>query len=257
MQRASNCTISDNIISYTRRPIVFFTNSTTYPTADNTITRNIVTDTLGQTVGQTTEFWTSAAISMENASANMNYGNIISYNYITRCTSGLHMDGKSAVLDPNIIAHNTVVDCGRGIHVRNDADYHTIRNNIFIDSVEINMYLGTGATNCVINNNMYYPDGETKFFLQGSGADNFADWQTNTSQDANSSIADPLILLHGRIIKSSPAVDTGIWIDTINEEGQADPWGKYIHRLPNIGADQGAGSYQRPKTIRIGGGGIN
>ena len=78
-------------------------------------------------------------------------------------------------------------------------------------------------------------------------------WNVVYSDDIG---ADPKLLSSGKISKLSPAVDAGTWITGVNEEGQADLWGKYIHRLPNIGADQGAGAPKRGRRIlRIGGGG--
>jgi hypothetical protein len=50
-----------------------------------------------------------------------------------------------------------------------------------------------------------------------------------------------------RLQSISPCVDVGGWISGINDQGDPDPWENYIHRLPNIGPDQGAGA---PKTGR-------
>ncbi len=48
----------------------------------------------------------------------------------------------------------------------------------------------------------------------------------------------------GKLVNKSdnPLLNTGTWITGINDGGEADLWGKYLYRLPNIGADQGAGT---------------
>ena len=46
---------------------------------------------------------------------------------------------------------------------------------------------------------------------------------------------------NGKISKISPCVDAGMWIPGANDSGQADPWGKKVYGVPNIGRDQGAG----------------
>lgn len=46
----------------------------------------------------------------------------------------------------------------------------------------------------------------------------------------------------GRIADTSSCVNAGAWIATVHDAGRADAWGKYVHRLPNIGVDEGAGS---------------
>lgn len=58
-----------------------------------------------------------------------------------------------------------------------------------------------------------------------------------------------------RVRSASPCIDAGLWVDTINNTGEADSWGKYVHRLPNIGLDQEAGAPRSSNRIlRIGGG---
>lgn len=87
-----------------------------------------------------------------------------------------------------------------------------------------------------------------------------AEWLSAISADAaitsigggtgsqNDISEDPVSINESRISNNSPCVDTGTWITGVNDTGEADIWGKYLHRLPNIGADQGAGS---PGSIQI------
>jgi hypothetical protein len=59
------------------------------------------------------------------------------------------------------------------------------------------------------------------------------------------------------LAKSSSLIDMGELVTGVHDQGDADPWGKYLYRLPNIGADQGAGApKQRQQILRIGSPGI-
>lgn len=51
------------------------------------------------------------------------------------------------------------------------------------------------------------------------------------------------VLSTGRLANraDNPLIGSGTWITGVNDTGEADLWGNYVHRLPNIGADQGAG----------------
>lgn len=98
----------------------------------------------------------------------------------------------------------------------------------------------------------YKNTGTATITLKDTEVTSLIDWQTLSGDAANSINLDPLLLSTGKISKVSPCVDTGTWITGINDTGEADPWGKYVHKLPNIGADQGAGTPKQGRLIMIG-----
>ena len=161
--------------------------------------------------------------------AHCTFDNMSIYGYRGE-SSGL-AEGRESHLYNNIFNGTTLVHIG----IDNEYEVYSGDYNIVSDTASASLF-----------RDLENPSGKT-----------LEEWRTLQTSDANSSVADPLLTSSGKINKNSPAVDTAIWITGVNEEGQSDTWGKYIHRLPNIGADQGAGAYQRPVTIRIGGGGIN
>jgi len=95
----------------------------------------------------------------------------------------------------------------------------TVKNNIFYN-IETNGYLvqflapNNNIGSSVFDNNQYYQSGgAAAFYTPDGGADNFAQWKTATSQDANSAEADPLMTDPANddftLTMASPCIDKG------------------------------------------------
>lgn len=100
------------------------------------------------------------------------------------------------------IFNNAVYDCAIGAYWQNNSlevgMAYELKNNLFLGN-KYHIYQGnisTGADNTEIDYNSYYPDtadGLNTFRWHNTNSTNFADWQSDSSQDANSLIVDPEI----------------------------------------------------------------
>ena len=93
---------------------------------------------------------------------------------------------------------------GSGTEVKNNISHNPITSHIRVES-------GT-ETGFVSDNNLFFPDGAGMFNWLGTTSD-FAGWKTNSSQDANSVNADPLLVDPANddfhLQSTSPAIDAG------------------------------------------------
>ncbi|MCP4366790.1 MAG: hypothetical protein GY797_01560 [Deltaproteobacteria bacterium] len=127
-----------------------------------------------------------------------------------------------------------------GIYAAANTNLELYNSAIDISTVRYALYVDATATYTGDYN--YFNSASGNVTWHNSNCTTIAAHRTAFSADANSDFIDPEFLSSGKILKTSPCIDTGAWIDTINNTGTADPWGKYVHKIPNIGADQGAGA---------------
>jgi hypothetical protein len=73
--------------------------------------------------------------------------------------------------------------------------------------------------------------------------------------DGGGTYSRSIVMSNDKIENASPCIDAGFWTDR-NNNGQADPNGKYIHKLPNMGRDQGAGAPDGATPQLLIGGGL-
>ncbi len=118
-----------------------------------------------------------------------------------------------------------------------------VKNNIFYTG----KYASVGAnsqTDTVYNYNLYYGGSATPFTWTTT-AYNFADWKTNSSQDANSLNADPLFVSTSdfHLQLGSPAINAGVDVGLTSDyegkhvpRGSAPDIGAYEYQSINIGA---------------------
>ena len=203
----------------------------------------------------------TTGINLEHDSAD---GNIFSYcRFIDFTHRAIQLDADA---ENNAVYHSFFSGAHLGIRFAdNDTYTFTAVNNVFY-----NMYAGcvqqdVASPTFTESHNIYYIDPDSEHTGKAIAfTTSTRQWTTTASTSfpalaatTNTTGTDPLVFSNGKLQKSSDGIDNGAWIETINEEGQADSRGKYVHRLPNIGDDQEAGTPKRPTTIRIGGGGIN
>lgn len=159
-------------------------------------------------------------------------GNKIYYNVIYNERNGIQLLGP----DGAVVYNNSIYNSGvTGIWLHGaDSDSSVVKNNI-VHTAGTNLIYNQDATNSVVNYNLYYPSTGTKFNWNDI-AYNFADWKTNSSQDANSPTpADPLFVSASdfHLQASSPAINTGVDVGlTTDYEDNPVPYGL----TPDIGA---------------------
>ena len=112
-----------------------------------------------------------------------------------------------------------------------------IKNNICLDNViNISVDADVTTTNLVSDYNVFYPDGATTFNWKGTDY-TFANWKTNSSQDANSLSSDPLFTNAAgddfTLTSLSPAINAGVSVGLVLDyAGNTVPF----EVLPDIGA---------------------
>lgn len=107
------------------------------------------------------------------------------------------------------VYNNTVDGFTNNIRIWNLADSFVLKNNISSNPGTYHV-LDDSATSFTLDYNLYYPVAGTQFGLDGTDYD-FSDWQTNSSQDANSLTTDPLFVstTDFRLKQNSPARKAG------------------------------------------------
>lgn len=190
---------------------------------------------------------------------------------------GLDLNGASGTkIIGNII--DAVDMIKNPIYIRTDSENSEIYHNLIKDGSATYYAVQFGSTGCKFKNNILSNQDRGIYVVAGMDTDfesdyninhsdtmvNFGNWlgatkstlalwRSASSQDSSSSIEDPLLKSDGRLQKTSPAIDTGTWIETVNMEGQTDTRGKKVHSIPNRGYDQGAGASTKSRFFRIGG----
>ena len=100
-----------------------------------------------------------------------------------------------------------------------------------------------------IDYNWYSADGATKFSWDASDY-NFADWKTNSSQDADSIVQDPLFVdassNNFRLQSSSPCIDAGVDVGLTQDYS-----GNQVGTIPDIGAYESAEEILRSLRARF------
>jgi len=136
------------------------------------------------------------------------------------------------------IYNNVFYDNRYGVSLTNSAANVTIKNNIFSESTQQEVVVASGSTtgHAIDHNCVYHSGGGT--FMNWEGADyNWADWLTNSSQDANSLNTNPLMADPGSddftLQVGSPCINRGTFVGLLLDYlGLPVPIG---HR-PDIGA---------------------
>lgn len=127
-------------------------------------------------------------------------------------------DAPHAVPSENsVVYNNTIYTDGLGIEVGAFSTGHTIKNNIIYraSGADAVIEIEANAT-ATVDYNLYYPDSATSFDWQGVASDDFADWKSDSSGDANSISSDPLFTNAGAddftLQATSPCIDAGVRI---------------------------------------------
>jgi hypothetical protein len=243
----NNWVIEYNDLSYANTGITLYGGSGPNTINNNIIRYNHIHHMEGSRANGIAGFERGYGIGFEGpvTSESTRTGNIIAYNIINHCT-GTGRPGSMAATgisvkyigSTNIVANNTVYDCSPNYYISYNPGYPTggvFKNNI---SYEPNASSGAGYKKHImvgvntagysglsIDNNLYYPDTGTLFYVAPSTyAWNFADWKTNLAAasiaggDVHSAVANPLFTNASGTHSSpsdfkpgsgSPAVDKG------------------------------------------------
>jgi len=162
----------------------------------------------------------------------------IYYNIIySNAENGITVEQGGGNNEDGFIYNNVFYANGtRNIYIK--ADGWTVKNNISMNPTDYHISIpgGIGLSTLTSDYNLFYPDTGTKFAWLGS-AYNFTDWKTNSSQDAHSIAADPLMTDPGNddftLQVGSPCINRGTFVGLLLDYlGLPVPIG---HR-PDIGA---------------------
>lgn len=152
------------------------------------------------------------------------------------------MIASTNTLDSVLVYNNTFEDWLITLRIYDEGSvnvnsYFVVKNNISanIDNyhTEIGSFIASGTT-VIMDNNLYDDDTGTLFKWNESSY-NFADWKTNSSQDANSPIPDDALFATDftdlSLQTGSPAINAGVDVGLTT-----DILGNPIVGLPDIGA---------------------
>ncbi len=127
-----------------------------------------------------------------------------------------------------------------------------VRNNIFANyggGYAAYILANAISTTNNIDYNIYYGNGSTPFYYNGTGYSAFSDWQLNSTGDANSYFADPLFIgpndLH---VIGTVANDLGVTIPTVTDDIDGDTRPLAPSTNVDIGADEYTPSSCQPVT---------
>ena len=188
------------------------------------------------------------------------YGNIISSGGGTQNWGVL-----SAVGSGHLIYNNTFYGVGTGVWACSGGACSggsgiTIKNNIF-HTCSLTLR-AQATTNFVSDNNIFYNSLSATPFYWGATQYNFADWKTNSSQDANSTSTDPLFTNAAgsdfTLQSISPAIDAGANLGSTYSSAllPGSTWPSSVttadQSLRGSGWEIGAYIYPVPQTPTIG-----
>jgi len=127
------------------------------------------------------------------------------------------------------------------------SDGWEVKWNIIKDNLPYEIHLNADGLSSITVDSNYYQHTDDDFCSVDGGSSALTWDAYHATYEPNSVYTNPLLIGTGKISSTSPCIDIGVYIADVNMEGQADPWGKKIYGLPNIGADQGAGM---PRSAR-------
>ena len=168
------------------------------------------------------------------------YGNLIEHG------NTLEAILMTAAASPAIY-NNTIISTHASrytVRFYNTSENITLKNNIQSGGTGLIQIVTDSTTGFASDNNCVY--GATKFGMFDAVAKTLADWRTATSQDANSTTADPTLDTDYSLLAGSPCIKAGTRADVVGYVGNhTDYFGNSYYFAPydrlNIGADQ-AGS---------------
>ena len=191
-------------------------------------------------------FW-SMSLSNGITGSNVYYNSFYSPKSGTSRGLRLYRPGNSVNFYNNSISGFTY-----GFDMWNSANSGLLKNNNIYNSGTYNIYDSSSNSTGIFNYNDYYPGESNKFSFQGNNTLSFSNWQTNSSQDANSITTDPLFVNSTGNYSTttdfilqplSPAIDSGTSISGLTTDYAGNP----IYGTPDIGAYE----YQPPFTFSL------
>jgi len=134
------------------------------------------------------------------------------FNVVSGFQYAVYDDGDG---DPKFLYNNSLYDYETGFHITlAPTPTVTMKNNIFGGTSATYQIRKRGAGSTIVSDyNIFAEDGSTHFDFETTQSD-FAGWKTNSGQDANSTVADPLFSdapSGGFQLKyGSPAINKGV-----------------------------------------------
>lgn len=188
-------------------------------------------------------------------SHNTAYGNII-YNLTlgTNNRAIVSNGGENAIIQANVIYSTDY-----GIWIYTGDNNATIIGNTCFNITTNALQVDTGVTGVVAKNNILSGT-SNDFFNDGTVVGGYNCLKNDSSVSGVGPYSgsgddlyetDPILLATGKISKTSPCVDAGIWVAGINDGGEEDLWGFKVYGLPDIGAYQGAATPVKRRILNL------
>ncbi len=215
------CYVHDIYVGYSLN--VEFEAGYTNP-ADTLVERNLVV------VNQATGFFYGVLL--------MGTGTVFRNNLV-RGTIALAIVGvDGSTTSGTLIYHNTITGDTNAQYLVQlwDGTTAIVKNNVIARTAGAALVRQNAADAGVVDNNQYYAGGNSTWRYLADSYTAFADWKTNSSQDASSSEADPTLVNMGvddHLVVGSPCINAGANLGVLSDYDQV-----VRDATPDIGAYQ-------------------
>ena len=237
VQGSSNIIFYHNSCEKIRRGVVYYTSSAitggeVYGNTINDYTYSGIT-----IAGDTSDSWTDLKI----------YNNVV-VSSLSPSSNGIYLASPST----DCLVVNNYIEGGHNNFQITDTGW-TLKNNISVNPD--GSYHVASSSTFIADYNDYYHDNGTKYWQYngGSARSVFSDYQTDSSQEANSITSDPLLNSSYHLKKGSPCRDAGSTISGVTTEyyGSAVDIGwKEYDRRGSGDLSLGLGNYRKLKRTQ-------
>ena len=197
--------------------------------------------------------------------ANNSGGHTVAYNIIINSGLGPISYGSGwgalrlqiAQSLPSKIYNNLLIDNDINIHLRGGSNNYEIFNNLSYHSDPTGLHVGFDRlvenNNNTLNNNLYFPDGATRFNQYSNGPWDLQGWIALTSQDTNSIVGDPRFVSSSapydfHLTANSPAIDPPINVQAVSALDLNNDYLDYDNQFMLWNPDIGPYEYQLSDT---------
>lgn len=184
VQKGHTGIIEDNYFSHCFSTIALWSDDAT-PAVDGVIIRrNFIGNNKGGANHTLVRDGSGIIFSQGVAEAVLN--TMVNNNIIVNNVNGLYTL-RATTTGANAIENNTFADNTYGIYAHTAANDINYYNNIFYNN-DVHLNVTATPARLLGDYNKFYPNGSTQFVWNSVACDNFADWQSDSGEDANSGV---------------------------------------------------------------------